>query len=468
MKKTRTILTACCFLAIAFACNTELDILPEDEIVIESAFSNRSLALGVLEGAYSVAQQDNVLNGTPQFMGEWQSDNVDFVGTFPTFNEIRLYTTLSTNTSIFSVWDDNYETIGQANLVIDNFPLVDDPLFSDAERAQGIAEARFLRALCYLNLANFFGQPLQIASGNANLSVPLVLNAEIGGNPPRATLGEVHAQIESDLLQAIPNLPSATRIRANQGAAQALLARLYLQQDRFMEAATLANTVIGNSFFQLASDYTFYNERGAAEHIFILANNADDAQTTFQGFSGLSNPAPNGRGDTPFSDNLLAAFAEEPADLRFTSLIQMGNDANGALRTFTSKFPNFTNGDDDAPVIRITEMYLIRAEANLRAGSTIGDTPLNDINILRARAGLPNLGSVDLAAILNERRKELCFEGYRRIDLMRNGMNLRRPGQDAEALSVPGADLTIFPIPQSQIDLSNNILVQNPGYDNSN
>ena len=142
----------------------------------------------------------------------------------------------------------------------------------------------------------------------------------------------------------------------------------------------------------------------------------------------------------------------------------MGPDANGAERTFTSKYPNFQNLDDDAPVIRITEMYLTRAEANLRASTSVGDTPLNDINALRARAGLADLTAVDLDIILNERRKELCFEGFRRIDLLRNSMDLRRASQPNAADSAPGANLTIFPIPQIEVDLSEGVLIQNDGY----
>ena len=179
--------------------------------------------------------------------------------------------------------------------------------------------------------------------GANNLSVVLVTDAITGTNPPRSTLGQVQAQIEQDLLEAIPDLPSDTRIKASSGACEALLARLYLTQGRFSEAAAMANAVIQNSFYTLAPDYSFYNERGSAEHVFTLANNADDAQDSFQGFTGLNNPAPNGRGDTPYSDDLLAVFAEEPGDLRFSTLTQMGPDANGAERTFTSKYPNFQN-----------------------------------------------------------------------------------------------------------------------------
>ena len=110
-------------------------------------------------------------------------------------------------------------------------------------------------------------------------------------------------------------------------------------------------------------------------------------------------------------------------------------------------------------ILRITEMYLIRAEANLQAGTSVGDTPLNDINMLRSRAGLADLGSVDLDAILNERRKELCFEGHRRMDLLRNNRNLR-PGGGPE--SAPGANKVIFPIVEDEFTNNPNI-TQNPG-----
>lgn len=446
------------------SCEDRLDVLPEDSLVNELAFANETLALGVVEGMYSSAQQDDVLNGTLQLAGDWMADDVDFEGTFPTFNEIRLFTTLANNGSIFGMWDDNYETIGSANLIIDNIPLVPGDDFTAAERAQAVAEARWMRALVYLNISQFFGQPQQVAAGRGNLSVPLILTSEIGLEIPRATLGAVHDQIEADLLAVIPNLAGGTRIKANPGAARALLARLYLYQERFSEAAAMANTVINDPFYTLATDYTFYNQRGSAEHIFTLANNPDDGQDSGQGFSGLTNPTPNGRGDAPFTDNLLAAFADEPGDLRVAgSLVQMGADAQGNTRQFTFKYPNHVSNDDDAPVIRITEMYLTRAEANFRAGSAVGADPLDDINELRGRAGLPDLGAVDLAIILNERRKELAFEGFRRMDLMRNGMNLRRPGQDDEGLSTPGADKTVFPIPQAVIDLSP-FVEQNPGF----
>ena len=450
-------------LIVLSSCEDRLELLPEDNIADQVVFESEVTALGAVIGMYNRAQQDDVLNGTLQFMAEWQADNVAFEGTFSTFEEVFLYTTLATNTSIFGIWDDNYETIGAANLVIDNVSNVPGDDFTDAERTQAIAEARFMRALVYFNISTVFGQPLQVAQGSANLSVPLVTTSEIGLEIPRATLGEVQSFVETELLAVIPLLADGTRTKANPGAARALLARLYLYQERWEAAADMANMVIGDSFYELASDYTFYDQPGSSEHIFTLVNDEVNGQDTGQGFSGLSNPQPLGRGDVPFTQNLLDAYAEEPEDLRFTQLNQEGPGAVSPNAIFTSKFPEGANNSDDAPVIRVTEMYLTRAEANLRAGTSVGDTPVNDINALRSRAGLSDLGSVDLDIILNERRKELAFEGQRRMDLLRNGLNLRRPGQPQESQSAPGENRTIFPIPQQVRDLSP-FVEQNPGY----
>lgn len=446
-----------------FSCGEKLDLLPEDQLTVDVAFSNGSLALGVLTGAYSAAQQDDALNGTLQLMGEWQADNVDFVGSFPTFNEIRLYTTLADNGSIASVWDDNYETIGTVNLVIKNVPLVEDPEFTDAQRTNAVAQAKFLRALIYFNISNWWAQPIQV-SGGTNLAVPLVLEPFEGTVefPERATLNAVQAQIEQDLLDAVPVLDDADRTIATKGGAQALLSRLYLYQEKWQQAAEYADQVIQNPAYALAPDYTFYNTE-STEFIFTLVNTAEDGQDSNEGFSGLTNPTPEGRGDAPFTDNLIAAYNEEPGDLRFANLTQTGADALTAIRTFTTKFPDAVNNTANAPVIRITEMYLNRAEANFRNGTAIGDTPLNDINLLRNRAGLPPLAALTLEDILDERRKELAFEGHRRMDLLRNSMNLRRAGMPNTAESAPGQDKIIFPIPVNELDLNPN-LQQNPGY----
>ncbi|WP_340074364.1 RagB/SusD family nutrient uptake outer membrane protein [Leptobacterium sp. I13] len=465
INKITYILTMTIFVS-AVSCVEKLDIGPEDSITNSAILSDPGLVEGVLVGAYSRLQSDNVMNGTPQLAQEWMSDNVNFVGSFPTFREMRDYITLANNTSIFPFWRNSYRVISSANFLINNLPAADVPGLSNTDRDRIIAEAKFIRALVNFQLVNLFAQPYQFSNGS-NLGIPLVTEF-FEGDPSQfqlaaSTVNEVHAAIEQDLTDAIPGLLTSTsRGLASKGAARALLARLYLYREQFAEAADFANQVIQSSEYSLASDYSFYNQL-TSEDVFTVINTAIDGQTSGQGFSGLSNPAPIGRGDAPFSQNLLDAFAAEPGDLRFTTLNQVGTDAESGTSTFSSKFPDGINLTDNAPVIRITEMYLIRAEANLRGGTTVGATPLSDINTLRNRAGLAPLGSVNLDAILLERRKELCFEGHRRMDLLRNGMALRRPGMPNEAASAFGADKTILPIPTSERDLNPNIH-QNPGY----
>jgi len=349
MKKNNIFILLLAVMGIVSSCEDRIErLLPEDNTVNELVFSNEALAQGALIGVYNRAQQDNVLNGTFQFIQEWQADNVAFEGTFTTFQQISLYATLASNGTFFGVWDDHYEVIGAANLVIDNIPLIEDIGFTDAERSQAISEARFLRALAYFQLTVFFSQTIQ-AGGPGTLAVPLVLTSETGLEIPRATLGEVLTFVEQELTAIIPLLADGTRTRANPGVCQAFLARMFLYQDRFAEAADMANTVINDSFFALAPDYEFYDNPGSTEHIFTLVNDAVNGQTSGQGFSGLSNPTPEGRGDVPFTADLLAVFAEEPGDLRVApesapgaddGLVQIGNGAEGVPRTFTNKFPD--------------------------------------------------------------------------------------------------------------------------------
>lgn len=447
------------------SCDDELDLQPEDQLTLPVSFSNKETALGVLTGAYSAAQQDDVLNGTRQAYADWMSDNVEFVGSFPTFQATYEFNQLSDNTSITNLWDDNYEVIGATNLVIKYMPTVEDTDFTDAEKAVAVGEAKFLRALVYLNMANIFAQPYSLNDG-ATPAVPLVLepfDAEVNF-PARASLSEVYNQIEADLLDAAAVLSDGNNARATKGGAEALLARLYLYKGDYPNALEYSNRVIQNSAYSLASDYSFYNTL-SSEFVFTLVNTAADGQDSGEGFSGLYNPVPDGRGDAPFSDNLVAAYGGvDTADKRFTELTQTGNDATGSANIFTSKYPDGVTNADNAPVIRITEMYLTRAEANYRLGSAVGATPLNDINTLRARAGLAPLASItSVDEILHERRLELAFEGHRRMDLLRVLEPLRRPGMPNVEKSNPGDPKTIFPIPSRSIDLNEN-LTQNPGY----
>lgn len=462
--KTIKILSLLIVFGFAFSCEDRLEVVPEDNVASNTVFGSLATIDGAVVGIYS-RFQDQDLNGNPQLISEFMSDNVNFVGSFPSLQEIDIFQSLATNATIDNIWIDGYRTIGAANNVIVNLPDVDIATvtgLTDALVRQYVAEAKFLRAITNLSLVDQFAQPFQF-NGGSNLGIPLVTQPFEGGDISefqleRSTVNEVHAFILQDLAEAIPDLPDTNGFRATSGAAIALSARLSLNREDWSAAAAMADQVISSGNYTLAPSLDFYdNNSGSSEHIFVIANNSTD--TGGGVYVNFFNPAPGGRGDAPFTQDLIDAFAAEPGDLRFSELSAPATDALGNDAVFTTKYPDVVNNASDGMILRIAEMYLIRAEANLRGGLSVGDTPVNDVNLIRNRAGLGDVATIDLDGILNERRKEFAFEGLRRMDLLRNNRNLR-PGGGPE--SAPGADQVIFPIVDDEINNNPNI-TQNPG-----
>ncbi|PRX56014.1 putative outer membrane starch-binding protein [Flagellimonas meridianipacifica] len=453
---------------LVWGCESRVeDIEPEDNLSTDAVFSNfvnlEAAVIGVYDGL-----QDGDLIGTPDFIADFTSDNVDFVGSFTTLQDIRDFDADATNGTIDNIWFDVFDVTRDANNIIVNLENInaDDvqgaPANFDALAIQFIAEARFCRALAYLVGVNNFAQPFQVDNGNT-LGMPIVTEFFEGDvepfQQPRSTVNETHAFIEADLLFAMNNLPASNGIRASSTAARGLLSRLYLYREQWAAAANMANDVVNTTGFSLASDFSFYNNT-SSEHLFQVINQPDDPAIGSD-FDTFYNPTSNnGRGDLPIAQDLIDAFEAEPTDLRFTVLTFSDVDAGNNPGLFTNKYPNGATNESDPNVIRMGEIHLNRAEANLRGGTTIGATPLEDVNAIRARAGLPALGSVTLDDILLERRKELAFEGARRMDLLRNNQNLKPGGG---AVTAPGANFVILPIPDDELNGNPNAQ-QNPGY----
>ena len=455
------------FALVAIGCEDRVDaIAPEDSLSSDVVFSNfvtiEAAVIGVYDGL-----QDGDLIGAPDFIADFVSDNVNFVGSFTTLQDIRDFDADATNNTIQAIWFDVFDVTRDANNVIVNLENIDPenvegaPADFNALVTQFIAEARFCRALAYFVGVNNFAQPFQVGGGGT-LGMPLVTEFFQGDIAPfqqsRSTVNETHAFIEADLLFAMNNLPATNGIRASSTAAAGMLSKLYLFREQWAAAANMANDVINTTGFALAPDFSFYNNP-SSEHLFQVINQADDPAIG-NDFDTFYNPTSNnGRGDLPFSQDLIDAFEAEPGDLRFDLTIS-SVDAGNNPGLFTTKYPNGATNESDPNVIRMAEVHLIRAEANLRGGTTIGATPLDDVNAVRLRAGLSALAAVTLDDILLERRKELCFEGARRMDLLRNNMNLKPGGG---AVSAPGSDFVILPLPDDELNANPNAQ-QNPGY----
>ncbi|MFS4418696.1 RagB/SusD family nutrient uptake outer membrane protein [Maribacter sp. 2307ULW6-5] len=453
--------------ALIGSCDDRLDLAPEDSLTSDVVFSSKFAAQGAVTGLYAQAREVAAMNGNDYVYEGVMSDELEWTGSFPTIVDINIYEVQAPNGSTAAFWQEGYDLINLANFVLDKVPAMDEAIITQAEKNQLLGEASFMRAMMYFKLVNLYAQPYSLANGSSP-GLPLVVmpfddDAVVEEfQLPRSTVNEVHGLIASDLQNAIDLLPdNAENSRATQGAAKALKARLHLYRGEWQPAATLANEVIESGTFTLATDYTFWNSE-STEHIFFINNNAVDGTFGGTGLHNFAVPAPAGRGDAFLSEDLLATF--EPGDLRLEDPNNTidGDNTNQVTKTFSNKVPS-AQGDADMPVLRITEMYYIRAEANLRGGLSIGDTPENDINRLRARAGLAPLGTVTLDDILEERRKEFFLEGHRRADLLRNQRDLRPVGNPQFTQATFGADRTIFPVPARERENNPNI-EQNPGY----
>lgn len=449
--------------SIFTACEDELNPSPQQSLTEEDAFADKKAAESTLMGVYSTAQVLEAYGSMPQLISEFMSDNVSFVGSFPTLQEIRDFNTISTNGNVSGIWQQHYRIILRANAVIANVPKVQDATFTDAERRQFIAEAKFMRALGYFQLVSLFAQPYQIQNGAAP-GVPVVLEPFTGTvtYPAKSSVNEVHAQIVKDLTEAIPDLldsfstPEFTRGRATKGAARALLSRLHLYRGEWTSAASFAKQVLdASSLYSLAANYAFYDDN-TSEDVFTIQNSAiDNGRTGSGGWASYYQPAAlGGRGDAPFSQSLINAYNEEPGDRRFELKIT-GVAADNATSFFTSKFPDAVTNADNAPVIRTTEVVLNYVEASAEAAGAVTQEHIDLMNQLRTRAGLSPWTLATFAsknafitAVLNERRKELAFEGHRRMDLLRRQQNLR----PSEPKAVFGGVKTILPIPQRELD----------------
>ncbi|MDF9799437.1 hypothetical protein OKW21_004700 [Catalinimonas alkaloidigena] len=478
MKRIYIIFLSC---TLAFsACDDSLDeITPEQSLSEDQAFANYNNANGVLIGTYDLMQDLHVFGSQPQFISDFITDNVNFTGSFPSLQDFNNYAVNNSNSTVDEVWRDSYQVILGTNAIIANAPLIEDA--TDEEKLALEGEARFVRAITYFMIANLYSQPYGVSQGS-NLSVPLYLEPFTGEviNLPRNTLAEVYSQIEADLLFAEENLsPTAEQGFASSYSATALLSRLYLYMEDWTAAAQKAEEVISSENYSLSNDLSFYNTI-SDEIIFSIENNATDPQSdsdaeTSSGSwdSYYTGRDQGGRGDGEFSPDLLALFEEEPEDLRGDFYVEDVN-FSGEPAIYTLKYDNGNDNSSDYAAIRLAEIMLNRAEALVELNG-INEEAIGLVNEIRNRAGLTTAWTVGdfasatelLEAIYTERRKELAFEGHRRMDLLRTGKPLRTEAPSSVAITdagvgvVAGDPKAVWPIPQSQLNI-NPMLEPNP------
>lgn len=466
MKKIVPALLAAALLAAGLpGCNNKLNVQPTSYIDSALAFNTSSDVQAGLVGCYTGLQSINLYGGYLQFMTDLLADNGDetFVGTFSQPQEAQRKTLLITNSQVNATWNSAYDAINRTNFVLASLGKLDTP----AQQAAVEGEAKFIRSLLYFDLVRMFGRAWNDGPPATNLGVPLVLTPTLTAADalplPRNTVAEIYTQVITDLTTAEARLTTSNgglnTFSATRYACAALLARVYLQQGDYTNAAAAANRAIAggftlNAYYGTNFGYNPLTPNNPAllassttEDIFAVQYSAQSGTNQLNTFYGHLR-----RADINLTAQFLNTF--EPGDSRRTLTYTITT----AGITYTTKY-DVQYGN--IKLMRLDELLLTRAEANFRVGTSVGAAPLADVNTIRTRAGLPALTTVTLAAILQERRLELAFEGFRLGDLKRNMESTSDPLTLAPiAWNSPRL---VFPIPLSQINANPN-LVQNAGY----
>ncbi len=461
MKKIQVIYSlAAASLFFLGSCADRLDVLPTQTIDEKVALSTSKDVEAFLIGSYDGLQAGgDTYAGGFQYTSELLADNgeIRFGGTFSNLLDIWNKAITTNNSTAEGQWTRAYATINRCNNVLEALDKVTD---SKKVRVEG--EALFIRAALYFELARFYAKQWGDGDNAANPAVPLVLTPTRDitekDSRPRNTVAEVYAQVITDMTKAETNLPVTNGVYATKGAAAAMLARIYLQQGNYTAAAAAADRVIAGGKYKLMPSFanafnTKLTNGGAnpIEYIFAVQVSDQDGtngMNTFFGTTISSIPGSAGRGDMRIQPAHIALY--EVADsIRSKFFIK---PSASSTNLFTYKF---LDRFGHVPVIRLSEMYLTRAEANFRQSTAVGATPVSDINTVRNRVGLPSLTTVTLAGILKERKLELAFEGFTLHDIKRTKASVGALAWNSDKL--------VLPVPQREIDV-NKSLKQNSGY----
>lgn len=496
-----TVLPIFLMVALMFSCSEDFITLePKGQFLSGNYYANRDQAYTGLVAAYDVLRKNaGGFENMITMMNAGSDDNYAGGGGPTDGVGIQGFSNFTLNPNIIpgSFWSDHYQGVFRVNTLLQKLPDVE---MDAAEKARFVAEAKALRATYYFNLVRMFR------------NIPLIIEPLSTGdiyNVTQADPGDVYAQIEQDLNEAIADLPPTVNLateagRFTRGAAQAMLGKVYLYNNKNSEAANMLSQINGPNPGQpnqygnyLLPEYDdlweFTNKFNAESILEAIHTDQSNADWGFWGSSADEGNSVNqmvgprsyqkigpGAPDIPsgwsfnvWTDDFYEVIKDDPREsatvLNMNELVEAGqaNYIAGYQNTgyFLNKYIPRTsdvrtgggavelNFQQNAYIIRLADCYLMEAEA--LGGS--GPRAQALLDAVRARVGLPSV-PVSMEAIKLERRKELAGEGHRFFDLV-------RWGDAAEKLSDRGfqpGKHEIFPIPAQE--LQGTQLVQNPNY----
>ena len=459
MKKFTYILLAGFLFSAVPSCSL-LDQTSPNNIDSDLVFTDANSVENALLGVYSSMQSRNYLGGHYLMLADGITDDIT-TGGYDLFSldEVNDVNPTSGNIYLSSTYTDIYRTIANVNYLLDGMKTVAD---LDPDRAKIVeGEARTIRAMAHFDLLRYFGYHWDITS---EFGIPIV-NRKITFEDivPRATVAETYDFITNELEAALSLVDLEARDAAfvNVSTVHGLLARVYLYKGDKFNASTYATAVIGDGAYSLLPAEELgnvYAQRRTSESIFELAFDTRNRSA----YNSLTYGRPDAERPELFfmADVALGDFfANRPDDVR-ASLVNVAPEDNPGMTPDgrTQKYRGEETKDNPAYILRLAEMYLIRAECSDAA------LALADLNTLREARGMAALTGEELdtpeeqlTVVLDERRAELNFEGHRYFDLARTQRFVSDLGLDAS-----DAYKACMPIPVKEINATG--IAQNPGY----
>jgi hypothetical protein len=478
--KTTTLLL---FSLIFLSCEEDLNVEPSNALTEIDFLNDPNNAVQLVNGVYNKQLDYNMYAFSWIGITSIVSDDADKGSTLTDtgVDKGRLDNLAfgPTDISFNDVWIGRYDGIYRANNAL--FYL-EQLSIEESLKNRLIGEVKFLRALCYFDLVRCFGG-VPLVTSKIDINDTAQINEVVY---VRKSKTETYAQIETDLLDAIDKLPLKgayspnDKGRASKGAAQALLAKAYLYQEKWQESFDMSGNVISSAQYSLMTNYAdVWKEIGenGSESIYEVQATLTKGLQDYTNVQGPRGTPDLGWGFNTPSLSLTNSF--EPGDVRRSSSIifvpSVLWDGFVAPTTWTNPRYNYKsyqssiaeswNGDrtqtaKNLRILKYSDILLIRAEAAFHLG--LNSEATDRINDLRTRVGLPILSSVTLDNILKERRAEMAMEHDRWFDLIRTGHASAAMAADGKTFIVGTHEL--FPIPQNQIITSGGLLTQNPGY----
>ena len=401
-------------LASFSSCKKYLTVQPQQYISDQSTIYDAASSQTALRGAYRALANNNYYGESFVELGFFAGG--DWVNqTTGGGANIDIHNFRPDDSYFENTWTAIYATINDVNNILAKVPAVQDPTLTAQLKSQILGEAFFIRGLAYFDLARSWG------------GVPLVLtpttsSTGANANPSRSTLSQTWAQVSNDLDSAYNLLPNTVnRIDASQNTVVALRARLNLYEQQWAQAESDASQLINNTAaYKLAGPFNAWFKQQNQEIIFELQFSTINPSTIYQ---QMQIPANSGSYRYAPGQNLVNLLSDSTIGGGRAALIASQTQAGSKIY-----YGNlYTVNTDPAYVLRISEQYLIRAEARAQQGVNLTGA-LADLNAVRARAGVPpdtdSTPAGLLLAIENERRVEFALEPFRWFDLARTGRAL--------------------------------------------